>query len=160
MDFEQLQTLSIFAPPKKFLPHKDLSEKRKKNEAGRLSKVCRNWYRNKATRLDSTLAWGSVTASFGHYHRSGSTYVVLDLHGKNSYVDPELSCGQDFFCRQIRWRNILSTKFRQNISGSICLVPDLYACRSGSIMIVCPCRSGSTWLDCHIDPDLHGLTIM
>jgi hypothetical protein len=42
MDFEQLQTLSIFAPPKKFLPHEDLSEKRKKMEAGRLSKACWN----------------------------------------------------------------------------------------------------------------------
>ncbi len=34
----------------------------------------------------------SVTASFGHYHRSGSTYVVPDLHGKNGHVDLELSC--------------------------------------------------------------------
>ncbi len=62
----------------------------------------------------------SVTASFGHYHRSGSTYVVPDLHEKKGHVDPELSCGQIFFGRQIRRRNILSTKFRQTF-------PDLHA---------------------------------
>ena len=36
--------------------------------------------------------FGSVTASFGHYDVSGTTYVVPDLHAKIGHVDPELSC--------------------------------------------------------------------
>ena len=36
----------------------------------------------------------SVTASFGHYDVSGTTYVVPDLHAKIGHVDPELSCRQ------------------------------------------------------------------
>ena len=96
----------------------------------------------------------SVTASFGHYHRSGSTNVVPELHGKNSHVDPDLSCRQNLTCWQIRQWNILSTKFRQNIFGSICLVLDLHAYRSGSRWFSQSCRSGSTWLDFHVDPDL------
>ena len=33
---------------------------------------------------------GSVTASFGHYDVSGTTYVVPYLHAKIGHVDPEL----------------------------------------------------------------------
>ena len=40
------------------------------------------------------VSFGSVTASFGHYDVSGTTYVVPDLHAKIGHVDPELSCRQ------------------------------------------------------------------
>ena len=74
-------------------------------------------------RMICYFAGGSVTASFGYYRSSGTMYVVLDLHGKNGHVDPELCCRTFSF---FLWTKILWTKFLEYNSKITCVVPDLH----------------------------------
>ena len=62
----------------------------------------------------------SVTASFGHYEVSGTTYVVPDLHATIGHVDPELSC----LCRQNSLVDKISTTYFPTYiysSGNTCM---------------------------------------